>query len=108
MEYKDILIKLKSLSNPKAVKRMTRFGINPKNNYGVSIPNLRKLAKEIGKDHHLAQKLWQSKIREGRILASMVDIPKKITKSQMENWVKEFNSWEVCDQVCSNLFGKTR
>jgi len=107
MEYKKILKKLKSLSNPEAVEGMVRFGINPKNTYGVSIPNLRKMAKEIGKDHELAQQLWKSGIHEARILASMVDEAKAVTKEQMDEWVKDFDSWDVCDQCCMNLFDKT-
>jgi 3-methyladenine DNA glycosylase AlkD len=87
---------------------MACFGINSNNTYGVSIPNLRKMAKEIGKNHELAQQLWESEIHEARILASMVDDSKMITEKQMEDWVKNFDSWDVCDQVCMNLFDKTK
>jgi len=103
-----ILKTLQSLSNPEAVAGMARFGINPKNTYGISIPNLRKLAKEIGVDHDLAQKLWTGGIHEGRILATMIDDPRRVTEKQMEKWVKDFDSWDVCDQCCMNLFEKTR
>lgn len=85
---------------------MARFGINPEKTYGVSIPNLRKLAKEIGKDHLLAQELWHSGIHEAKILASMIDDPKMVSEKQLEEWVKGFDSWDVCDQVCMNLFEK--
>ncbi len=107
MQYKEVLEKMKSLSNPKNVEGMARFGINPKNTYGVSIPNLRKMAKEIGKNHELSQQLWKSGIHEARILACMIDDPKMVTEEQMEKWVKDFDSWDVCDQVCMNLFDKT-
>ncbi|MFZ5845521.1 MAG: DNA alkylation repair protein [Patescibacteria group bacterium] len=86
---------------------MARFGINPKNTLGIPIPVLRKLAKEIGKNHKLAQELWQSGLHEARILAGMIDDPSLVTRGQMDNWVKDFDSWDVCDQVCSNLFDKT-
>ena len=113
MECAEVLKKLKSLSDPKAVEGMARFGINPKNTYGVSIPKLRNLAKELRRitndnNHRLAQKLWSSGIHEARILASMVDDPEKVTDTQMERWVGDFDSWDVCDQCCSNLFDKTR
>jgi 3-methyladenine DNA glycosylase AlkD len=107
MQYSEIIERLKSLSDPAAVKGMARFGINPENTYGVSIPNLRSIAKEAGKDHALAQKLWASGIHEARILASMVDDPRLVTEEQLEAWVKDFDSWDVCDQVCMNLFDKT-
>ena len=86
---------------------MARFGINPGNTLGVSVPNLRKMAKKIGGDHTLAQRLWASGIHEVRILASMVDSPGMVTEEQMESWVKDFDSWDVCDQCCLNLFKKT-
>ncbi|HEX7456396.1 MAG TPA: DNA alkylation repair protein [Candidatus Nanoarchaeia archaeon] len=107
MTYEETLKKLKSLGNPKNVEGMARFGINPENTYGVSIPNLRKLAKEIGKNHGLAQKLWDSGIHEAKILAGMVDDPKQVTKGQMDAWAADFDSWDVCDQGCMNLFDKT-
>jgi 3-methyladenine DNA glycosylase AlkD len=107
MQYENILKRLKALSNLKTVEGMARFGINPENTYGVSIPNLRKIAKEVGKDHSLAQQLWFSGIHEARILASMIDDPNQVTRKQMDAWIKDFNSWDVCDQCCMNLFSKT-
>ncbi len=86
---------------------MARYGINPHNTLGVSIPNLRKLARQAGKDHTLALELWDSGIHEAHILAGMVDDPGLVTQKQMDSWVKDFDSWDVCDQVCLNLFSKT-
>lgn len=107
-QISEILEKLKSLSNPKAIEGMAKFGITPKNTYGVSIPNLRKIAKEIGVNHELATKLWEMELRETRILASMIDEPEKVKEEQMEKWVNEFDYWEICDQVCQNLFTYTK
>ena len=107
MEIDDIITRLKSLSNPKSVEGMARFGINPEKTLGVSIPALRKLAKDIGKSHDLAQQLWDTGIHEARILAGMIDEPEKVDVSQMEQWVRDFDSWDVCDQCCMNLFDKT-
>lgn len=73
----------------------------------MSIPNIRKIAKETGKNHALAQELWNSGIHEARILAGIIDEPEEVTEQQMEKWVKDFDSWDVCDQCCSNLFDKT-
>jgi 3-methyladenine DNA glycosylase AlkD len=107
MHYKNILQQLELLSNPEAVAGLARFGIHSSNTYGVSIPVLRKMAREIGKDHALAQQLWSSGIHEARILAGMIDVQELVTEEQMESWVIDFDSWGVCDQVCSNLFDKT-
>jgi 3-methyladenine DNA glycosylase AlkD len=86
---------------------MARFGINAKNTFGVSIPILRRMAKESGRNHSLALELWESRVHEARVLASMIDVPEEVTATQMERWVSDFDSWDVCDQCCSNLFDKT-
>lgn len=96
------------MSNPEAVKGMARFGISTKKAFGISIPDLRRIAREIGKDHSLAQELWESGIRETRILASLIDHPKEVSEEQLERWVKDFDCWDVCDQTCMNLFRYTR
>jgi 3-methyladenine DNA glycosylase AlkD len=75
---------------------------------GVSVPDMRKLAKEIGKDHKLALDLWRTGIAEARLVAGMVGDPAKLTEEQMEDWVKDIDSWDVCDQVCMNLFEKNQ
>jgi len=51
--------------------------------------------------------LWASGLHEARILASMIDDPRLVSEHQMETWVKDFDSWDICDQVCGNLFDKT-
>jgi 3-methyladenine DNA glycosylase AlkD len=107
MSAEDAIGKIKSLYNPANVAGMARYGINSHNTYGVSIPTLRKMAKEIGKDHGAALKLWKSGIHEARLLAGFVDDPRQVTEDQMEAWVRDLDSWDICDQVCSNLFDRT-
>jgi len=108
MNYQEVIRNIKSQANAKNVAGMARFGINSTNTLGVSMPYLRKIGKQIGRDHILALKLWQSKINEARILASLIDDPSLVSAKQMEDWVKDFDSWDVCDQVCLNLFSKTK
>ncbi len=86
---------------------MARYGINVARAFGVSIYTLRPLAKELGRDHALAGKLWRTGVHEVRILAGYVDEPEKVTPAQMDRWVKQFDSWDLCDQVVSNLFDRT-
>lgn len=107
MQYDEVIIKLNSLKNPEAVKGMARFGINPKNNFGIRVTTLREFAKEIGKDHDLALKLWGSGIHDARLLACFIDDPDKITGEQMDSWAKDFDSWDICDQACTSLFDLT-
>lgn len=107
MTSAEILKELTSQANPRNVAGMARFGINPNNTLGIPIPFLRGIAKRAGKDHALALELWASGIHEARILAALIDEPEKVTETQLEEWVRAFDSWDVCDQVCSNLFDRT-
>ncbi len=102
----DIVAKLKNKANPNNLEGMARYGISTTNRLGNSIPFLRKLTKEIGKNHKLALELWEKGIDETKILASMIGNEDKLTEAQSEKWVADFNSWDVCDQVCMNLFKK--
>ena len=103
---KDVLDKLKSKAQPEQLKGMAKYGMTVEQRLGVSVPDMRKLAKEIGRDHKLALDLWRTGIAEARIVAAMIGDPDKLTEEQMEEWVKGINSWDVCDQVCMNLFEK--
>ena len=107
MNYEQVIKKLKSMANPKNVEGMARYGINPYNNLGVSIYQLRPIAKENGKDHDLALKLWDSGIHDARLLACFIDDPEKITSKQMDSWANDFDSWDICDQACTSLFDLT-
>ena len=105
---KDVLDKLQSKAQPEQLKGMAKYGMTVEQRLGVSVPDMRKLAKEIGRDHELALGLWRTGIAEARILAAMIDDPDKLTEEQMEDWVEGINSWDVCDQVCMNLFEKNQ
>jgi 3-methyladenine DNA glycosylase AlkD len=107
MKVEQVIATLQQHANPQAVQGMARFGISSTQTLGVSIPTLRRIAKDIGMDHPLALELWRSGIHEARILASMIADPGIVSPEQMEEWVKDFDSWDVCDQVCGNLFDKT-
>jgi 3-methyladenine DNA glycosylase AlkD len=85
---------------------MARFGVETSHALGVPMPVIRAVASTTIKDHSLAIALWESGIHEARILASLLEEPKKVTRTQMESWVNDFASWDVCDQVCGNLFDR--
>jgi len=103
----EIVQELKNLAVPTNREGMARFGIDTATALGVPIPKLRAMAKKLGKSHELAEELWKTNIHEARLLATMVDRPAAVTSLQMERWVGDFNSWDLCDQCCSNLFDKT-
>jgi 3-methyladenine DNA glycosylase AlkD len=107
MECEKVLAKLKGMANANDVLGMARFGINADRALGIRIPELRRMAKAIGRDQGLSLDLWSSGIHEARLLAAYVGDPALVTEDQMERWARDFDSWDVCDQVCMNLFDKT-
>jgi 3-methyladenine DNA glycosylase AlkD len=107
MTLDQIMAILQKHANAQAVEGMAKFGIRPAHALGISIPILRKIARETGKNHVLALELWSTGIHEARILASMIDDHQYVSSQQMEDWVNDFDTWDICDQVCGNLFDKT-
>ncbi len=107
MDLSEIVARLHAQADPANAAGMARYGISTRNTLGVSVRSLRLMAREIGRNHELALDLWETDIREARILASIIDRPADVIEAQMEHWAAGFDSWEVCDQCCSNLFRKT-
>ena len=102
----EIVSELRRLGEPGRVAALRRSGIASQA-FGVALPELRSMAKRIGPNHQLALALWRNDAREPRILASLIDIPERLTETQMDRWAKSFDSWEICDQCCQNLFWRT-
>jgi 3-methyladenine DNA glycosylase AlkD len=103
----SIMAELAARGSEAGREGMARYGIKTEDAYGVSVYELRRLAKGAGCDHELALARWATGNHEARLLASMVDDPAAVTEAQMEAWAADFDSWDVCDQVTSNLFDKT-
>ncbi len=106
-EVRTVLEILRCHANPANVAGMARYGINTSQALGVPMPFLRRMGKQTGRNHELACELWESGIHEARILATLVEDPGAITSRQMNRWVRQFDSWDVCDQACQNLFRYT-
>jgi 3-methyladenine DNA glycosylase AlkD len=107
LEVKQVVDRLRSIGDPKAAEGMARFGIQSSNSFEVSVPKLRALAREVGLDHRLALKLWETGLHDARLLATMIDDPQQVKVAQMEKWVRDFDSWDIVDGCCGNLFDKT-
>jgi 3-methyladenine DNA glycosylase AlkD len=107
LSAKEVLDRLRGAGSPDNVAGMVRFGMTSEGRLGVPVPEMRRIAKEAGRSHTLALELWQTGIEEARIVAAMVDEPARLTEDQMEAWVLDIHSWDVCDQVCMNLFEKS-
>ena len=112
---REILVELRTQAVPANVEGMARYSISSVGTLGVSMPAVRTLARDakrrLGRGaeptrHDLAAELWASGVHEARILAALVDVPALVDEAQMERWVADLDSWDVCDQLCGNLFDK--
>jgi 3-methyladenine DNA glycosylase AlkD len=104
---KEIIDILRKQENPANKAGMARYGIKTDKAFGVPIPFLRNLGRTYKGEHELAIELWETGYHEARILAGIIDKAKEVNEKQLEAWVKDFDSWDVCDQCCSNLFVHT-
>lgn len=107
MNFEEIIKLLESKRNPRNEEGMRRFGIKGNIILGISVMELRKIAKMIGKNHELAIKLWNSGVHEARILAALVETPDNLTEKQLEKWVSEIDSWDVCDMLTNALLDRS-
>lgn len=108
MTFYEIMAELNSLESAHNREGQARYGINTGNALGISLVNIRRIGQKAGKrKHELAAQLWATGVHEARILASIVEDPAAVTEAQMESWVSDFDSWDLCDQCCGNLFSRT-
>jgi 3-methyladenine DNA glycosylase AlkD len=103
-----VLTSLKGLSDKRVLEDMSkRYGIYTSKAFGVSMSNIQKVAKPLGRNHELAAALWDTGWYEVRMLTSFVDEPARVTSAQMDEWVRDFDNWGICDTLCFNLFDRT-
>jgi 3-methyladenine DNA glycosylase AlkD len=86
---------------------MARYAIVAPKAYGVSVADIRQLAKKLGRDHELAAALWETGWYEARMLTAFVDEPDRVTPTQMDRWARDFDNWAICDTLCFHLFDRT-
>jgi 3-methyladenine DNA glycosylase AlkD len=102
------LRELKKLADPQVRAKLAYFGVNVPKAYGVSTPVLRAFARHIGKDQKLAEQLWLSGFHEAKVLATMIGESVKIDSAQMERWSRDFDSWDVVDAACCDLYSAAK
>ena len=103
MEFNQIIQEFEELSDVDFAQNMKKFGINYVKSYGLRLPQIRKIAKQCGKNHELALKLWNHGYHETYLLATLVEDPKEVDSIQLNEWVNSFYSWDLVDQACINL-----
>lgn len=103
MDFQEVITYFEEISDESVVNSNKRFAIGCDHSYGIRLPVIRKLAKEIGNDHDLAIELWNHPFHESHLLATMIDEKDKVTSKQLDEWVNSFYSWDIVDQACINL-----
>lgn len=106
-EVQEILTALRAQASARNREGMARYGINVARALGVSVTEIRRMARPYRKRHDLARQLWETQVHEARIMACIIGEPEKVTKAEMERWVKDLDSWDICDLACGNLWDKT-
>jgi 3-methyladenine DNA glycosylase AlkD len=106
-QVQTALDSLEQMSTKHDYDNMARFGITASKAFGVSVANIRKLAKELGRNHELAAELWETGWYEARMLSAFVDEPARVTPAQMDRWCRDFDNWGICDTLCFHLFDRT-
>lgn len=108
MRLEQVIEKLEGLANPEKVRlKREKFGISADNSLGIYHKDLKLIAKELGQDNELAIQLFETGIYEARILCSKMFKPADITEDLIEEWVRTFENWEICDSFCMGLFAKS-
>ncbi|WP_419912944.1 DNA alkylation repair protein [Hoeflea sp.] len=95
----DVVNWLRAHASPDDVAGMARFGIETGLALGIRNSELRPLARKIKRNHDRALDLWQTGIREARLIACFSDEPRKVSEEQAWAWAADFNSWEVVDHA---------
>jgi 3-methyladenine DNA glycosylase AlkD len=98
---------LKSHGTRRTREGMARYAIPSDRAFGVTVSDIRVLAKRIGPDHGLATAIWDTGWYEARMLTAFVAEPARVTAAQMDRWARDFDNWAICDTLCFHLFDRT-
>jgi 3-methyladenine DNA glycosylase AlkD len=83
---------------------MARVGIISPRVFGASMTTMRPLVRRLGRDHALAEALWDTGWLEARLVAGFVAEPARLTAAAMDRWARDFDNWAVTDSTCLHLF----
>ena len=104
---RDILAALERKGSKRNREGMARYGIVAKKVFGVSVADIRQLARPHRGDTTLARALWRTGWYEARMMVPFIANPDEITPAEMDAWAKAFDNWAICDGLCFHLFDKT-
>jgi 3-methyladenine DNA glycosylase AlkD len=106
-QVESVIAALKKLSSRHTRDGMARYGLPSDKAFGVGVGQMQQLAKRLGRNHELAEALWQTGWYEARMMAAFLDEPERVTAAQMDRWCRDFDNWGIVDTVCFKLFDVT-
>lgn len=107
MQPGEILAELKKLSNPKSIAALKKTGIGTENYWGVGLDKMRLLSRKIKKNHDLASQLRKSGVHDALLFSFIIDNPKKITKQEIKEIIKEIHHNDLLDNFCLYILVNT-
>lgn len=107
MNVENVVAALRKRATKRGRESMARFAIVAPGALGVSLADIRVLARRIGRDHALSVALWKTDIYEARMLTAFIADPARVTPAQMERWARGCDNWSICDTFCIHLFRRT-
>lgn len=98
---------LTKTGKPQNIAGHERFGIIARQPFGVTVGELGKYAKTLGRNHALARQLFATQRYEAQLLAAFLGEPGQLTAAEMNAWADDFDNWAIVDTVCFHLFDRT-
>ncbi len=106
MTKKEVFNLLEKNKNDRGIAAWERLGVAGMRSFGLGMTQLKKLAKQVGKNHELALELWETDVYDAKILATIIDDPKLVAREQVARQIKDLNHWMFNHAYCNYLLGK--
>ena len=101
MTKTEVIALLRENKNERGIIHWKKLGHKELKSFGIGLTQLRKLAKKVGRDHDLALELWNSDVYDARVIGTLIDEPKKMTRDQAESQVDELGFGMLAHVYCS-------
>ena len=91
MSTTEVLTLLEANRNEQGIENWEKLSASAGQlkSFGIGLTQLRKLAKQIGRDRDLALHLWEGDVYDAKVIALLIDDPKAMTEEQAEAQVEE-------------------
>lgn len=102
-DVKKIKRSFRLFMNGVASSSMRDKGLEYKINWGIPVTRLRDMAAQYAPSVALAERLWESDVRECKILATMLMPAERFSESMALSWLSACNNQEMVEMLVFNL-----